>query len=316
MTDTVRTSRGRRLALLGGLALLALVVSPAPPRDPVLSAVLRFVTGIDPGSVTRVSALAMVVAAFVSAVLVTVMLVLGIKEGLETRKGLARKRTFKERLKDPLTAAILYLLLAAILAGTWFGMRALSDAATRAADEAARAAAATGTAAPVAGGATADVAPAAESDGGRSGWAVSVPAVLAAGAVTALCALAVAAAVRGRRKPQPAAVADGDAGLAEGLALARQRLHLADGIRDAIVACYADMCSLFADSEDPRATLLTAREFAELLRRKGAGEPEIAALTGLFERARYSDEPCGAAERDAASEALHALERRYGGSAR
>jgi len=99
---------------------------------------------------------------------------------------------------------------------------------------------------------------------------------------------------------------------------ARRRLELGDEVRNAIVTCYAEMCDIFA----PRAAAalhgqasLTAREFAALLRARGATDPAISALTSVFEKARYSNEPCGEGDRIAASNALLALERLYGGSA-
>ncbi|TFG79418.1 MAG: DUF4129 domain-containing protein, partial [Spirochaetales bacterium] len=68
---------------------------------------------------------------------------------------------------------------------------------------------------------------------------------------------------------------------------------------------------LFSERDAPRAWALTAREFAVLLRNRGAGESQISVLTALFEKARYSGDPCGPDDRNLASDALQALERLY-----
>jgi hypothetical protein len=104
--------------------------------------------------------------------------------------------------------------------------------------------------------------------------------------------------------------------LAEALGKARRRLLLGDSMRDAIVACYADMCDLFTEvaaSIPGRGKSLTAREFAESLRTRGSSESEIAALTEIFEKARYSNETCGEEDRATALSALLELEKRYSG---
>ena len=88
----------------------------------------------------------------------------------------------------------------------------------------------------------------------------------------------------------------------------RRRLELGDPSRDAIIACYAEMCWLFEGHERLGAPGLTAREFAALLRSKGAEEPEILTLTGVFEKARYSLEPCLEWDRILARDALARIE--------
>jgi hypothetical protein len=96
------------------------------------------------------------------------------------------------------------------------------------------------------------------------------------------------------------------------LARARRRLEVGDQVRDAIIACYAEMSDVFLRNTHGRASDLTAREFAASLRARGIQEPEILALTSLFEKARYSLEPCGEPDREHALKALCALEARYG----
>ena len=70
------------------------------------------------------------------------------------------------------------------------------------------------------------------------------------------------------------------------------------------------MCSFFSDASAPEAAAeaLTPREFAALLKARGAAAAELDELTALFELARYSELPCGPAERAAAAEALRRIE--------
>jgi hypothetical protein len=103
-------------------------------------------------------------------------------------------------------------------------------------------------------------------------------------------------------------------GVSTGLAETRHRLELGDEVRDAVIACYVDMCRLFAD-ETSRASCLTAREFEKRLRSHGAGEAEISTLTDAFEKARYSREACTEVDRANAIKALLSLERHYKGEA-
>jgi hypothetical protein len=115
--------------------------------------------------------------------------------------------------------------------------------------------------------------------------------------------------------------------LASGLAATRARLEAGADPRAAVIACYGEMCDLFDPPARPlapgaplprpgllpprRAAFLTAREFALLLRARGAAEPEIAALTEAFEKARYSRLELSEADREGARAALAALEARY-----
>jgi hypothetical protein len=87
---------------------------------------------------------------------------------------------------------------------------------------------------------------------------------------------------------------------------------LGDEARDDIIACYADMCELFEarSGEAPR-KYLTAREFTRLLGSHGFHDAEIGDLTTVFEKARYSNEPCGEEDRQRAAKALRAIEGRH-----
>jgi len=102
------------------------------------------------------------------------------------------------------------------------------------------------------------------------------------------------------------------------LRASRRRLELGDDVRDSILRCYEEMCGIFAPqaaSAPHGEAMLTAREFAALLDRRGMGGREVTELTSIFEKARYSIEPCTEADRVAALESIRALERARGGAA-
>lgn len=114
------------------------------------------------------------------------------------------------------------------------------------------------------------------------------------------------------RKKSTTSMQPQEPGEPELLARARRRLELGDQVRDAIIACYAEMCEVFLRGTPTGARNLTAREFSAFLRSRGVLEPEIQSLTSVFEKARYSLEPCEEPDRERALQALRALEARYG----
>jgi hypothetical protein len=113
---------------------------------------------------------------------------------------------------------------------------------------------------------------------------------------------------KSQRLPSVAAAPDESALMAA----VRHRLELGDQARDAIIACYAEMCEIFAGQNSLSSRHLTAREFAASLRTRGVGEPEILALTAVFEKARYSRDSCNEEDRAQAIHALKILEEHYG----
>lgn len=117
---------------------------------------------------------------------------------------------------------------------------------------------------------------------------------------------------RNQRRDPPSRSPGPPVPLSEAVAATRRRLELGDELRDAVIRCYDEMCHLFAEAPE-RTRTLTAREFQARLLARGAGEPEVAALTAVFEKARYSLEACTESDRRHAVEALRTLERRYGG---
>ena len=78
--------------------------------------------------------------------------------------------------------------------------------------------------------------------------------------------------------------------------------------RRAIVRCYARFERAAASSGLERRPWLTPAEFMrEVLARLPLPRAAVPTLTGLFERARFSDHALGASERDRAVEALHEI---------
>jgi uncharacterized membrane protein len=130
-----------------------------------------------------------------------------------------------------------------------------------------------------------------------SGWSLVVGMVLA-------IALVVVVAVRSRRpaRRRPGAR---PGTLNDSLAAARAALAAGATPREAIIACYTAMERGLAaagsapDAADTPAEVLT-RATSSGIPRSAAAE----ALTGLFRRARYSDEPMTAADSAAAADAL------------
>ena len=79
--------------------------------------------------------------------------------------------------------------------------------------------------------------------------------------------------------------------------------------RVAIIRCYRRFERALAEAGAPRAPWLTPTEFMrQALGRLALPGPAVGALTGLFERSRFSDEPMGAPERGAALAALREIE--------
>ncbi len=146
-----------------------------------------------------------------------------------------------------------------------------------------------------------------EGDDGRTGGAVAIAIILSFAAAGALL-------LRGRKKiaapPSEEPVEDAPPEPGKIAELART-LERGGSARESIIACYASMCALYGEAArgERGGRALTAREFAALLGRKGVARPEVSALTAVFEKARYSGEPCGEAERREALAALEAIER-------
>jgi hypothetical protein len=126
-------------------------------------------------------------------------------------------------------------------------------------------------------------------------------------ALIAGMALAIAVVVTLSRRPRRARQSRGTQKTREALAAARLALETGRTPREAIIACYAAMERGFAAAgsaaapaaADTPAEVLTRATRAGILR---SGSAEV--LTGLFRRARYSDEPMTGADSAAAAGAL------------
>ncbi|HOX31259.1 MAG TPA: DUF4129 domain-containing protein [Spirochaetales bacterium] len=308
-------SRARPLAraacALLALAASALAISPDPPRDRLLPALEAFLAARSPllrGLAG--SAFALLAGAGAAAFLLICLgaLVDRLRAGKAGSAGARRFR--RRRLASTLVAYALLLLALRFLRGSpAAGIPAAGAGYTVSGHGAAR------------GGGGASGGGAAR----RDDVAYRVPFLLlaAAGALASGgVGAALLAARAGRRRklagsarPLPPETGEGPPREAEGLGPARRALESGSSARAAVVASYAEMCRLFAAAPrfGPASPSLTARELAAFLRARGAGSRDIAELTAVFEKARYSNEDCGEADRLAAARALASIELAYGG---
>jgi hypothetical protein len=311
-----KTASGRAAAAILGLISLALVLSPHPPTDRLIPALAtlagehRFLASalLQSSFAFAIGAGAAVFAAFA---ILRILDILGLK-----RAGALLRR----RRHSWLATFTAYVLCLAILAlarrCAWIG-----GTSQRSGENGI----------PERGSATAGVPPL-ESDGlSAEESRQPLPAVpfLPFAAAGALLVGGISFVLlrsrdgRGSAVAAPTALEDtagaSEAQKALAIAASRRKLESGGSAREAIIACYAEMCALFAPDGGAiagaarSARNLTAREFAALLRSEGSGEPEIAALTSVFEKARYSNEDCAEADRLRAIESLQALELLYGG---
>jgi hypothetical protein len=98
------------------------------------------------------------------------------------------------------------------------------------------------------------------------------------------------------------------------LGKAKSRLERGDSVREAILGCYAEMGRIFEPWLPMDARTLTAREFLAQLELRGSLGPEVLTLTRIFEKARYSLEPCVESDRLQALEALETITSRDPGA--
>jgi len=300
------------LAGIAGLALCALVISPEPPEDLIAPRLLAFLRALAPGaSGTAVVILSLGVG--MGAFLLVLGLVLKL---LDRKAGDRADRPRHRKAERGIVAGIIILVLTFVLV-------------PRLSIEAMKAALARGS------GESAENAPPPPSGyallegqgrpGDAEGYGSGPPGIppLFALAVALAGALALGgglAFILFRREGGGGRGVDGDLlaalAAAEAAGRARRRIELGDAVRDAVVECYGAMCAIFdgrAGADGRNVGALTAREFAGRLAALGAAEPEILELTSVFEKARYSAEECGEADRDRAVRALAAIETRYAG---
>lgn len=250
-------------------------------------------------------------AGLLSGLALALLIGLAVADAIKRRKSFNLAAILRSREKSLFTGLFALALMGLLFYGMERGAIRLSDARAEASGQAA--------AAGVAAESAVEGADATELERGRQppAW-LALGALVAAGFVAAAAARAALrrlaerrAAGRSGAAEERDEAAEGDAAaLARGLARARERLRLGDRDRDAILDCYEEMCAFFSEASatESAAEAMTPREFAGLLKARGAAAAELDELTALFELARYSELPCGPAERAAAAEALRRLE--------
>lgn len=295
--------------LLAGLAVLAVGTSKDPPPDPVVGLLGRAIDSLDPTKAGKTLALMLQLWMVLSLGLFIAYVAYTIFEHGKYKDGKPR-RTFLERMRDPRFAAAATLAFLGLLAGTLYLYRSLAKEVARAEPETQ---------------AIAERVPETEPSPMAMELAKEpppdervqlppppnwVPRLLMGALGVAALAIATMIAYRRRRDRSSQGSPDqskaaGAAELSAVVRRARGRLHLADDVRDAIVGAYADMRALFDRDGEPDA--LTPREFAKRLLGLGAEPGAVRGLTALFEKARYSDMPCGSEDKAAALACLDVL---------
>lgn len=85
------------------------------------------------------------------------------------------------------------------------------------------------------------------------------------------------------------------------------------GLKDVVLACYAQMCHGLQESQQiTRHRAMTPREFEDHLSKAGIASTHIEQLTRLFEGVRYGDIPTDKVAEDKAKQCLHEIMEVYG----
>jgi len=308
-SPTDRT-RNRAVAGLAGLALCALASTPAPPESAALAALgrlLRGSAGMGAASAGRY-ALSAVELVLVLVGVVGIVSLMAWRAALRARMkdGAPPAREKPKEKGGAFALAAIVIFLVASFYALFRAVPVIDEGFERsgAVDGAGRNGTPVSQAASSWDGIEGEFD---DDDGGKRDPASLVAVFLALAAVVALLS-------RARKDAEaPPSAEPGDDAPVEAGRLAEIAGTLARGgsARESIIACYGSMCALYGEAArgERGGRALTAREFAALLGRKGVSRPEVAALTAVFEKARYSGEPCGEAERGAALAALDAIER-------
>jgi len=298
------------LAGIAGLALCALVVSPEPPDDLVAPRILAFLRGLAPGA-SGTAVVILSLGAGMGAFLLVLGLVLRILGHKAGKKGDSPRYRKPER---GMVAGIIILVITFVL------VPRLSIEAFKAALPGGATSSSEAAAPPASGYALLEgQRELAEAEGNGEGLPRISPLFALTVALAGALVLGGGLAFLLFRKDRGAAAgSDSDrlAALAAAKAAgrARRRIELGDPLRDAVVECYGAMCDIFEERarvDGRNVGALTAREFATRLAALGAAEPEILELTSVFEKARYSAEDCGEADRERAIRAISSIEARY-----
>ncbi|HOX91965.1 MAG TPA: DUF4129 domain-containing protein [Spirochaetales bacterium] len=305
------------LVLLGGLAMLAIGTSKDPPADPVLAVLGKAFDAVDPARAGMTMAIIMQLWLFVSLGLFLAYVAYTIYEHGKYKDGKPR-RTFLERMRDPRFAAVAILVFFGLMAGTLYLYRSLARLPVPAESELPVAAAPVSQTQPSAMALELAQEPPPEERVQLAPPPNWLPRLLIGSLGVAALFFATMLVYRYRKDnvvtSRPAVIqAAGSDAIAEAVSKARGRLHLADDVRDAIVGAYADMRILFDRDGQPDA--FTPREFARRLLALGAHADAVAGLTALFEKARYSDKPCGLEDKMAALDCLGTLAAQFGSTA-
>jgi len=315
--DASGAARTRVVAPLVGLAALALVASPSPPHDPFLTLLRAFFSPERAHVFGKVLSVALAIPALAGVVSFLAIFVRSVIERAKRKK----REEEGERYTEPIRGrwrAMLFLVVALALAGELVASltRIISALAPGQPQ---------GSSVAVLGSALRSASQAAGKEALRRGHGSQTGlllGIMAAIVIAIAAGLAVRAAIAGRAKAsreKAAGRAASSAAMrrAADLALeARSRLELGDDVRRTVLSCYEATCGLFAprpSPERPRMETLTAREFLAYLRKERYDDPELEALTGIFEKARYSDEVCTEDDRASAIAGLRSLEERYRG---
>jgi hypothetical protein len=146
-------------------------------------------------------------------------------------------------------------------------------------------------------------------DGGRAGDGdpAIVATLVAGGALLAALLLGVLLALHARRRRAPVP-ADEEEAVIQALDESLDDLRRERDVRRAIIACYARMERALERAGSARRPAEAPFEYlVRVLERITANGPAARALTDLFERAKFSDEPMGEREKEQAIGALELL---------
>jgi len=313
LTRARKRAAGKYALALFGLVALTLTLSPYPPPDPLIQALVRMQDGDGPLWLARLVATSRGTIMFLVYGLFTVGFVLFLYvvwSSVCAPKKKVEKTRFWRKSENQFVGAMLFILLASFMWGTvklfyekneaYRAEMAFQGGNTEAEELF------TSGPLPAAGGeALLDKVPV-EETARLLGTMFRILAALFATVVVAAVLVRFVRRIKVRKAPEAEPSPPPD--MSAALARVRERLHSTDAIRDAIIACYADMCVLFAAPDGRDMASMTPREFALLLSSHAAPADDVAELTSMFEKARYSREPCFEIDRQRAGAALRSLE--------
>ncbi len=297
---------------LAGLAASVAFVSPSAPADPIIARLIAFLGSSNIKTNGKTYTLSAALPILLCCVFFIVIIVFGLIVRAKNNQGNRKHTQYIEPLKDR-WAVMLILLALLICIGifflfisiatnpSYFGIPQKEHPApviTESPPRIRRSSATTSTPAP---------------------WPVPIiVGIMLGGAAAALVAYALSQRkIDRRRQEEPSSQPP-----LTTTSAARKKLEGGNNIRQTIIECYDEMCSLFLDTLTLKRTdrknrnhgnfdVLTPREFLVRLKALTFDDEEIAALTTVFEKARYSDEICSETDRRVAIAGLRTLKMRY-----